>query len=131
MASGLGDNDVSAPPTFNLSSLGLRFRFLEESDWSDWVMCLTLSQEVMGHFDGQLLENCNQWGWGGLIQMKVLVADEEEGTSARQNSAEVHCRALPGDGQCATGPKTALLGAGVVIAGSPHLENNHVRVSRP
>ena len=65
---------------------------------------------------------------GPRIQMKVLIADEEERTSLRQNSAEVHSRSLLGDGQGATGPKAALLGAGIVIAGSPHLKNDHVRV---
>lgn len=32
-ASGLGGNNVSAPPTFNLSSLCLRARFLGENAW--------------------------------------------------------------------------------------------------
>lgn len=57
-------------------------------------------------------------GTGPCTRMKVLVADEEERTPARQHSAAVHCRGYPGDGQGAMGSRAAILGAGVV---SPHL----------
>ena len=91
---------------------------------TDWVMCLLLNQEMMGYFDSSQRTVFNVDGWvgtGPCIKMKVLVADEEERTPARQNSAEVHCRGYPGDGQGAMGSWAAILGAGIVTAGSPHL----------
>lgn len=90
MASRWGGNEVSAPPTSNPSSLGFTSKFLEESDSfqsvlvpapqprGDGAIWLTAPGDLysMGMSVGEQVP---------CIQMKVLVADEEERMSARSS----------------------------------------------
>lgn len=62
--------------------------------------------------------------------MKMLVADEEERCHLGKTQQRSSIVAFLGMDRMPWGSGAAILGAWIMIAGSPHLQNDHIRVQR-